>query len=370
MNREMDHRMDDETARMLGDAAQRWAAGRYALAQRKPLLELPGAFSTELWREQAEMGWLALRLPEGEGGLDADAMATGALMEVVGSHLLMEPILASAIVATGLLMRVASPAQRAVLAQPLASGSLKLAFTGMPSACVWRDGALHGKASAVLHGDLADQLLVTARDALDGRTVLLLVDAQEPGVLRQCYRLVDGRGAANLEFVGAAGEALTAGPAADAAIETALQEASAAQCAEALGIIRALVTATCGYLKLRKQFGRPIGGNQVLQHRVVEMFVLQEEAAALTARALQALAWPERERAQAVSAAKAYIARVARQVANEAVQLHGGVGITDELAVSHHFRRLMVNAASFGNRDEQFACYLSRVREEQGEPLR
>ncbi|HSW06690.1 acyl-CoA dehydrogenase family protein [Aquabacterium sp.] len=349
-------------ARMLGDAAQRWAAGRYALAQRRPLLELPGGFSAEHWREQAEMGWLALRLPETHGGLDADPMAIGALMEVVGSHLLMEPILASAIVATGLVVRLASESQRTALAPRLATGGLKLGFTGAPAGCEWRDGALHGKMSAVLHGDVADQLLVAANDARHRQTVLLLVDAQGLGVQCQRYRLVDGRGAANLEFRGAAGEPLVAGPAADAAIEAALQEATAALCAEALGIMRALVAATCEYLKLRQQFGRAIGNNQVLQHRVVEMFVLQEEAAALTAHAQQALVGPARERAQAVSAAKAYIARAARQVANEAVQMHGGVGITDELAVSHHFRRLMVNAALFGSRDEHFACYLSHAQ--------
>jgi alkylation response protein AidB-like acyl-CoA dehydrogenase len=159
-----------------------------------------------------------------------------------------------------------------------------------------------------------------------------------------------------------AGEALAAGPAAAEAVETVLAEATVALCAEACGIVRALVAATCDYLKLRRQFGRALGNNQVLQHRMVDMLILQQEIAALTARAQAALAGPVLERTLAVSAAKAYISRAARQVANEAVQMHGGVGVTEELAVSHHFRRLMVNAALFGDRDAQFAQFLSCVQ--------
>jgi hypothetical protein len=135
-----------------------------------------------------------------------------------------------------------------------------------------------------------------------------------------------------------------------------------ASCAEALGIVRMLVAATCDYLKIRKQFGRPIGSNQALQHRAVEMFLLQEEIAALTLAAQRALASPPAERARVVSGAKAYICDAARIVANEAVQMHGGVGLTEELDVSHYFRRLMVNAALFGSRDEHFARFLGEAK--------
>jgi alkylation response protein AidB-like acyl-CoA dehydrogenase len=354
--------MDRETARMLGDAAQRWAAERYTLPQRQRLLQSPGAFGADVWREQADMGWLSLRLPEAHGGLDADALAVGALMDVVGSHLFLEPVLASAIVGTGLLMRLASPAQRAALAPRLADGGLKLAFTGPPSACTWRDGALHGTVEAVLHADVAEGLLVAAHDERQAQTVVLLLDARQSALRCQRYPLVDGRGAANVSFHQAEGQVLAAGPEADAAIRAVLDEAAVALCAESLGIVRALVAATCSHLKLRQQFGRAIGSNQVLQHRMVEMFVLQEEVAALTARAQQALPGPAHERALAVSGARAFICRAARQVANEAVQLHGGVGITEELPVSHHFRRLMVNAALFGQRGAHFEHYLARAR--------
>ena len=138
-----------------------------------------------------------------------------------------------------------------------------------------------------------------------------------------------------------------------------LDHAAAAQCAEALGIVRVLVATTCEYLKMRKQFGKAIGSNQALQHRAVDMFLLQEEIAALTSAAQRALARPAGERARVVSGAKAYVSNAARQVANEAVQMHGGVGLTDELDVSHYFRRLMVNATLFGSRDEHFSRFLA-----------
>ncbi|HEU0199885.1 MAG TPA: acyl-CoA dehydrogenase family protein, partial [Burkholderiaceae bacterium] len=141
-------------------------------------------------------------------------------------------------------------------------------------------------------------------------------------------------------------------------IGEARDHATVAQCAEALGIVRALVKATCEYLKIRKQFGKPIGANQVLQHRAVDMFLLQEEVAALTAAAQRALTRPAGERVRIVSGAKAYISQAARHVANEAVQMHGGLGVTEELDISHYFRRLMVNAALFGSRDEHFARFV------------
>ncbi|HEY4083071.1 MAG TPA: acyl-CoA dehydrogenase [Burkholderiaceae bacterium] len=360
--------MDIDIARMLSDSAERWAAQHYALPQRKLMLEKPGAFSAEVWSRYAEMGWLALRLPEADGGLEADPLAIGALMEVIGSKLLLEPILASAIVATGLVLRLANAEQRSRLLPRLATGEIKLAFTGAPEGCCWREGSLHGKATAVLHGDIADVLVVAAHDELNQQLVLSLVDAGAPPLQRRSYRLVDGRGAATVEFEGTVGETLGVGADAQAALETALAEATVALCAEASGIVKALVSASCEYLKLRHQFGRAIGTNQALQHRAVEMFILQEEVAALTARAQQALALPPRERTLAVSAAKAYVCRAARQVANEAVQMHGGVGITDELAISHHFRRLMVNASLFGDRDRQFEQFLdsSTLRQSPG----
>jgi alkylation response protein AidB-like acyl-CoA dehydrogenase len=365
--------MDMEAAVMLRESAHRYATDQYGHLQRRAVLSDPAGWSAEAWRAYGALGWLALRLPEEQGGLNADALAIGALMEVVGARLLMEPILASAIIGTGLVLSQGSNAQRERLLPGLADGSLKLAFAHVEAvaaasgggACEVRDGQLSGAKTAVLHGDIADLLVVSAADSrIGGGTMLYLVDPRAPGVELMRYRLVDGRGAVNVSFAGAAAERLAPdhGQSAQAAIDEALDHASAAQCAEALGIVRALVAATGEYLKTRKQFGRPIGSNQALQHRAVDMFLLQEEIAALTLACQRALEKPAAERARIVSAAKAYICSAARQVANEAVQMHGAVGVTEELDVSHYFRRLMANAALFGSRDEHFTRFLASTR--------
>lgn len=235
----------------------------------------------------------------------------------------------------------------------LADGRLKLAFAHEGEAARFENERLSGDKIGVLHGDVADQFIVSA-DEGDAR-VLLLVNGEAPGVQRRNYRLVDGRGAAIVAFDDAParwiGDAAT--------VDQLLDEAAVALCAESLGSIGLLVDATAAYLKLRKQFGRSIGTNQALQHRMSEMVLLREEIRALTARAQQALDELSPDRARIVSGARAYTIQAAREVGNAAVQLHGGVGVTEELEISHHFRRLMVNAALFGGRDphiERFAA--------------
>jgi alkylation response protein AidB-like acyl-CoA dehydrogenase len=368
--------MDLETAGMLRDSASRYAADNYDFLQRHAVLTDPAGYSEKAWRDYAELGWLALRLPEAQGGLDADPLAVGALMEVVGSRLLMEPILASALIGTGLLRSQGSAAQQDALLPLLADGSVKCAFADAEPAgsaqCEVRAGRISGRKIAVLHGDIADRLIVSATDAdHGGERRLFLVDGKSAEIERRHYRLVDGRGAANLHFAGVPAERLDPddGASADAAIADVLDHATVASCAEALGIVRALVATTCEYLKIRKQFGRAIGTNQALQHRAVDMFLLQEEIAALTRSAQEALLRPAAERARIISGAKAYISTAARHVANEAVQMHGGLGITEELDVSHYFRRLMVNAALFGSRDEHFARFLAATTHSEPEGI-
>jgi alkylation response protein AidB-like acyl-CoA dehydrogenase len=357
---------DPEMIALLSDSAGRYVADRYSFLQRRAVVEGPLGYSAEAWRDYAELGWLALRLPEADGGLDADAVAIGAVMEVVGSHLLMEPILGSAVVGTGLLLKQGSPGQKAALLPRLADGSLTLAFTcaggARTRAAIARGNRLSGLKTAVLHGDIADKFIVSARAADGGgELALYLVDAAAPGIVRKNYRLVDGRGATTVSFDNAEAERLgaPAGGAAEATIADVRDEALVALCAETLGIVKSLVATTCDYLKVRKQFGKPIGANQALQHRAADMFLFQQDIAALTKAAQRALCLPLAERAGVVSGAKAYIIGAARHVANEAVQMHGGLGVTDELNVSHYFRRLMVNAALFGGRDEHFARFVS-----------
>lgn len=347
---------------VLRESLERYAADRYSFANRAALLGAPAALRAHVWRDYAEMGWLALRLPADVGGIEADATAIGIVMETVGARLLMEPILASAVLGTGLVLKQASPAQRAALLPELAGGTVSLAVAWEPAmACELRDGRLHGRFVSVLHGDVAHRFVVAARDE-QGAAVVCVVAAEAAGVRRRTHALVDGRGAAAVVFDGARAERLDPGPggrSAGEALRDMLDEAACALCAEALGVIRSLVDATAAYLKLRSQFGKPLAANQALQHRLTELYLLQQETAALARRAERAWRLPAPERGRIVSGAWAYAAGAARKVANEAVQLHGGVGVTEELDVSHYFRRAMVVAAQFGGRDRHVDRFLA-----------
>lgn len=354
---------DLDTIAMLRDSAARYAEDNYSFHQRWAALDRPEGYNPQTWQDFAEFGFLALRLPEDNGGLDGDAIAVGALMEIVGRKLLMEPIFASAIVGTGLLLKAGSTAQKAALLPQLADGSRVLVLADDDDAarpCTLSGSLLSGRKIGVLHGDVAGHFLVSARDAASGEAVVLSVPADAAGLVRSAYRLVDGRGAALVDFDAVAVERLQpeSGINAGQALEEIRDEAQVALCAESLGIVRSLVAITTEYLKVRNQFGRAIGSNQALQHRMVDCFMWQEEVRALTAAAQQALAGSVEGSTRTVAGARAYIIEAARKVGNEAVQMHGGLGITDELVVSHYFRRLMVNAALFGGRDRAFARFV------------
>lgn len=352
----------DDMREMVREGFVRYGRDRYSFEQRNKSLESGKSMRDDAWTDYADLGWLALRLPEELGGLGADAAMTGSLMETVGRHLLLEPLLASAVLGTGALLR-ADAGLLQELAPALADGSLKLAFAHEGQPAQWHDGRISGEKVGVLHGDVADRFVVSAVDDA-GAQGLYLVDAASAQVTRRPYRLVDGRGAALLKLDKAAAQALG-----DAtALQDLLDERTVALCAEALGSTDYLVEATAEYLKVRKQFGRAIGSYQALQHRMSEMYLLCQEIRALTAAAQQSLAQPAADRARMVSGAAAYIVRAARSIGNDAVQLHGGVGVTDELAISHHFRRLMVNASLQGGHDVHFerfgrSCFEARDTE-------
>jgi alkylation response protein AidB-like acyl-CoA dehydrogenase len=361
---------DHELIAMLRQSIERYTAEHYNFERRWAALNDPRAYSEQAWTDYARFGWLALRLPPESGGVAAGFRATAPWMEAVGARLLLEPILASAIMSTGLVLRRASAAQQAQLLPGLADGTLKLAFAHQETlnafseqaiGCDFAGGAIRGAKIAVLHGDCAERLIVSAVNRERGGTVsLFIVNPLAPGLRRQCYRLLDGRGAANLSFDRVEAEPLKAPGPSDAdqqAIAAALEEATVALCSEALGAIRALNMATRGYLQTRKQFGRPIGANQALQHRMVEMHLLEQEVRALTLAALCAASEPAADRARIISAARAFVCSAARRIAAEAVQMHGGIGITDELDISHYYRRLMVLGTLDGNREYHFARF-------------
>lgn len=354
---------DLETIAMLRDSMQRYSADHYDFLQRAKRLELPGGFDPAIWQTYAEQGWLSLRLPEELGGLGGDAVAVGAVMEVVGSRLLMEPLLGSALLAPGALLRQGSAGQQAELLGAVTEGRLQLALAdagyGAPL-CRYADGRLTGEIALVLNGDSADQFIVPA---LDERQQLLFCLLDAAAAERRAFRLVDGRGAATLRLQGAPATVLQAepgAPTAEQALAELRDEAAVALCAEALGVAESLLRITNDYLKVRQQFGKPLAANQALQHRMADVYLLVAEIRALTRAMEQAMAQPLAERASLISGGRAYVIRAARDVANEAIQMHGGVGVTEELEVSHYFRRLMVNAALYGSHDTHFARFLEQ----------
>jgi len=362
--------VDADLVTMLRENIERYTADQYSFEQRRTVLRVGCGYSERAWSDYAAMGWLALRLPEEAGGVAAPVAATAPLMEAVGAKLLLEPILASVILGTGLVLKRADAAQRADMLPRLADGTMRLALahqeslhagTQTPCACEYRNGAVYGHKIAVLHGDCANRFIVSATNAeRGGKVSLYLVDAAAAGVTCRSFPLLDGRGAANLHFDGAAAEpfAAAASPDADArALADCLHEAAVALCSEALGAVRALNAATFQYSKVRKQFGKPIAVNQALQHRMAEMYMLEQEVRAFSSAAQRALEGPVEGRERIISGARAFTCSAARRIAAEAVQMHGGIGISDELDVSHYYRRVMVNGTLFGNRDFHLARF-------------
>lgn len=353
---------DHEMLALLSESIERYTTDNYDFRKRLAVLKGAQSYSEQAWKDYAEFGWLALTLGEDLGGLDADTTTLGPLMEVVGYRMLMEPILSSAVIGTRLVSLLGSAEQKDQILPTLIDGSVKLAVLdpGTPR-LQWltaSENRLTGMAPMVLHGDVADKFVVPAGDA-HGEVQVYVVEAQD--CVRKNYRLVDGRGAASVNFEGVVAQRLGAdnsGATVEAVLADVADEAVVALCGETFGIVRALVNATADYLKVRKQFGKPLGTNQALQHRMADMYMIQQEVGALTKTVRLSMNQPRADRAQTISGARAYIGRTARIVGNEAIQMHGGIGITEELDVSHYFRRLMVNAALLGSLDHHFENFV------------
>lgn len=356
--------MDADTLSLLHESLQRYARERYDFEQRRAHMASPAGWSRDAWADYAAIGWLALPADADAGGFAGDPEALGALMHYAGQALAMEPLFASVVLCGRLFGLAGVDALAHASLQSLARGEAVFAFAhsehdgdGMAGQVGTRFGHGHltGDKRVVLHGDFADRLLVSAQDAT-GRLGLYLVDAGGPGVQRTAFRLLDGRGAAHLRFAAAPAEPIAAGRDAGPLLEQALDDARLALCAESLGAAKALNALTLAYLKERRQFGRTLGSNQALQHRMVELYMLEEEGRAVICAAYRAEpGW----RSAAIHAALAHVMTLARQASHEAVQLHGGMGITEELAVSHYFRRLMVVNRLLGDRAEQLERFVA-----------
>jgi alkylation response protein AidB-like acyl-CoA dehydrogenase len=367
----------------LQDTLQRFISRDYDFDKRRGFSASPLGYSAEAWSQYADLGLLALPFPEEFGGLAGNAVDIMLVMEQFGQGLLLEPFLSSVVTCGGLLRDAAPAALKEKLLPQIAAGKLKLslasyeaagrydlsyvASTARESGGNWR---LSGRKTVVLDGASADYFLVSARSGgksgdRDGIS-LFLVPRDAKGLTVAAYPTQSGARAADLllENVAVGAEALIGEPGrALPLIERAVDRAIAALCAEAVGIINALNQATLNYLKTRKQFGVAIGTFQALKHKMADMLIAAEQARSMAIiAAVHADSEDAAERHRAISAAKAYIGQAGRLVGQHAVQMHGGMGVVDELIVSHYFKRLTMIDLSLGDADYHLASFSETLR--------
>ena len=349
---------------LLRDGLAKFLSTRYDLAKSRTTAKTGPGWQPDIWRGFAdELGILGATFPEEIGGIGGGPTELMVITEALGHALVVEPYVGTVVVSGGLLHRAGTAMSHAVLEQIVAGTAIvALADTGDGTTTAARDGAgwvLSGSKTVVLDAPLATHLLITAQ-APDGISLFLTeFDAASPppGMQVHCYRTIDDRRAADLVLDdvrlsddGLLGEA---GP----SLARALDEGAAAVCSEAVGCMRKVLADTVEYAKQRHQFGQPIGGFQVLQHRMVDMYIEVEQAVAAVYLAVLNLDAEPDVRARAVSAAKATVGRAARFVGQNAVQLHGGMGMTEELAIGHYFKRLTALQYEFGSTDHHVSRY-------------
>jgi alkylation response protein AidB-like acyl-CoA dehydrogenase len=373
----MDFTLSQEQT-LFRDSVARFLADEYDFeARRRIVAEAPG-FLESHWRQFAELGWLAAPIPEAYGGLGGSAFETMVLMEQLGRGLVVSPYFASVILGGQLVLHGGGEAHKASILPAVADGTCRLAVAvsepgarfdlahvatrAEPDGDAWR---LDGTKAAVLFAEAADRIIVPARTAgaatdRDG-IALFLVEADAAGLEAYSYSTIDGGRASDLRLAGVpvGPEALLAGPEAGLpALEAMAEHALAALAAEASGILWAVYERTLDYLKTRRQFGQPLGAFQALQHRMVDIYMKCQLMQSLTldaAAALQDGHGPRRRRA--VAAAKAEIGRGGRAVGQDGIQLHGGMGMTDELPIGHAYKRLVAIDATLGDADHHLARY-------------
>ncbi len=372
----MDFNLSQEQTQF-ADALRRWIEKDYHFEQRKHIISSASGVSPGAWSALAELGAMALPIPEAQGGFNGSAIDMLVIMQELGRGLVIEPYFAT-VLGAEFLKKCGGHDE---LLERVATGDIKMAvalsekqsrhdlFDIAVSASKNADGyLLNGVKTIVMHGAQADQLIVSARSSgaqrdIDGIS-LFLVDAATAGITRSNYRTIDGFRAADISFkqvqvpanalLGEAGQAWdTLDAVADYGITL--------LCAESIGIMEAIFAATLDYLKTRQQFGVPIGKFQALQHRMAEMFMEMEQARSMaTLAAVKMSSDNAEERRRTVSAAKARIGQAARFIGQQAVQLHGGMGVTNELPAAHMFKRLTMIELSLGDTDHHLARFVAQ----------
>ena len=369
----------NEEQQLLADSVKRFIGKDYDFESRKKIVGSNNGYSDDVWGTFAEMGLLGLPVSTDYDGFGGGALDMMGIMESIGDGLVVEPFLATTMGAQ-FVARGASETQKKALLPQVVEGKLRMAFAQTEKGARYnlahvatkakKSGSgylIDGEKSVVVHGPCADKVVVSARTSgadTDTKGIsLFLVDAKAAGVTMKAYRTLDELRACDMVFkgvsvgadalIGKEGEGL-------ALIEEVVDYGTALICAEAVGAIKSANDATLEYLKTRKQFGVPIGAFQALQHRMVDMVVSYEQAKSMACLACDK-ADSEKdpaERKRLISAAKVRVSEACRHVSQESIQLHGGMGMTEEMKVSHTFRRLTMIAQQFGDIDhhlERFA---------------
>ncbi|QWG24384.1 acyl-CoA dehydrogenase [Bradyrhizobium sediminis] len=376
----MDLTLSDEQ-RLLRESVDRFIAETYTADHRRRAANEPAGFSPAIWKQFAELGWLALPIDEAYGGLGAGAVETGIVMEAFGRGLVSEPYLSTVVIGAALVAACGTDAQKQAILPRVADGSLFLALahsertarfdlaevgtTAVKMPDGWR---LDGQKIAVLDGNAAGQIIVSARIAnnngASGSLCLFLVPGDTPGLARRDYARLGGGRACNLDLAGVRlpAEALLGdGGDALAAIEAVVDRAMAALGSEAVGIMQMLLDTTLEYTKIRKQFGRPLSANQVIRHRLADMAMQTDEARSMALRAALMVDAEPVARSRAASGAKAKIGKCARFVAEQSVQLHGAMGVTEELDIGSYFKRLLAFDTLFGGSAHHYRRHAALV---------
>jgi len=373
----MDFQPSDDQ-RLLVESVTRLLADNYGFAQRKTYLTRPEGYSTDMWSKFAELGLLGLPFAEEYGGFGGGAQEVMLVMQAFGRVLVLEPFLSTVVLGGTAIQTAASDAQKKALLPAIAEGGLKLAFAHgerqarydlsdvvTTAKQVGGGWVLDGSKTVVSHGEAADKLIVSARTSgdrydEDGIT-LFLVDTASQGVARRGYATRDETRAADVSLSNAAGEVLGEVGKGLAIIEKIVEAGIAATAAETVGAMEAMNEMTLEYSKTRVQFGQPIGSYQVVQHRLSDMFMAQEQGRSMAMLATMSVdnADPV-ERRHDFAMAKVGVGQAGRYVSQSAVQMHGGIGMTEEYAVGHYFRRCMVIERLFGDT----AYYLQRLANE------
>ncbi|HEX2653684.1 MAG TPA: acyl-CoA dehydrogenase family protein [Xanthobacteraceae bacterium] len=367
----MDFELSEEQ-RLLADSVDRLFADHYGFEARQNYMQAAEGWSRPMWARYAELGLIGLRFDEDYGGFGGGPVETMIVAQACGRALVLEPFLATVVLGGGLLKSAGTKDQCAALLPKIAAGELILAFAHAERQARYnffdiatsarRDGSswiLDGGKSLVLHGDSADKIIVSARVSGQQRDRdglgLFLVDTKTDGVARRSYQTIDGLRAAEISLKGVRvepgavlGETGNAAPVIDRVID----EAIASLAAEAVGAMDVMHETTIDYLRTRRQFGVPIGNFQVLQHRSADMLIALEQARSMAMLATMMSDEPNaQERRKAMSAAKVQIGRSGRFIGQQAVQLHGGIGMTMEYKLGHYFKRVTAIDTLFGDAD-------------------